>query len=166
MTPCETILRLYEHVEWADGILLRAVEAAGDDAPEAVREYAHLVGAEELWLARIQGRTPLVPVWPAATASELGALVRQTRAAYAAFLADLAPADLEREISYRNSAGRPFINTVADILLHVALHAQYHRGKVNLLLRQGGHEPAPTDYIAYVRWAPAARTDPERIASV
>ncbi|MFQ5740386.1 MAG: DinB family protein [Acidobacteriota bacterium] len=33
---------------------------------------------------------------------------------------------------------------------------QYHRGKVNLLLRQAGHAPAATDFIAFVRGAPAA----------
>ena len=38
----------------------------------------------------------------------------------------------------------------------MALHGQYHRGKVNLLLRQGGHAPAPVDYVAFVRGVPAA----------
>jgi hypothetical protein len=38
------------------------------------------------------------------------------------------------------------------------LHGQYHRGKINLLLRQSGAEPAPADYISYVRGVPAAVT--------
>lgn len=37
------------------------------------------------------------------------------------------------------------------------MHGQYHRGKVNLLLRQADRTPAPTDYIAFVRGVPAAR---------
>lgn len=43
-------------------------------------------------------------------------------------------------------------------LLHVALHAQYHRGKVNVLLRHAELAPAATDYIAFIRGAPAATT--------
>ena len=65
---------------------------------------------------------------------------------------------MEAPVAYTTSAGKSFANTVKDILLHVAMHAQYHRGKINLLLRQAGLEPAPADYIAFIRGAPAART--------
>lgn len=51
---------------------------------------------------------------------------------------------------------RLFTNATGDILLHVVLHAQYHRGKVNLLLRQTGGEAAPADFIAFMRGVPAA----------
>jgi uncharacterized damage-inducible protein DinB len=61
-----------------------------------------------------------------------------------------------RGIGYTNSAGRSFVTPVGDILLHVALHGQYHRGKVNLLLRQAELEPAPVDFIGFVRGVPAA----------
>ena len=40
------------------------------------------------------------------------------------------------------------------------VHGQYHRGKVNLLLRQEGMSPVPGDFIAYVRGAPAATSRP------
>ena len=40
------------------------------------------------------------------------------------------------------------------------LHGAYHRGQIALLLREGGAEPAPTDYIAFVRGAPAATRTP------
>jgi uncharacterized damage-inducible protein DinB len=42
------------------------------------------------------------------------------------------------------------------MLVHVALHGQYHRGQVALLLRASGFEPATTDYIAWTRGVPAA----------
>jgi uncharacterized damage-inducible protein DinB len=38
------------------------------------------------------------------------------------------------------------------------LHGQYHRGKINLLLRQAGLAPAPVDFISFVRGVPAATT--------
>jgi len=59
-------------------------------------------------------------------------------------------------VTYTNSAKREFSTALGDILVHVALHGQYHRGKVNLLLRENGLEPVPADFIAFVRGAPAA----------
>ncbi|HEU5359182.1 MAG TPA: DinB family protein, partial [Gemmatimonadales bacterium] len=60
-------------------------------------------------------------------------------------------------VTYRNSAGLEFTSTVEDILLHVALHGAYHRGQVARALREGGAVPNATDYIAFIRGAPAAR---------
>jgi len=68
--------------------------------------------------------------------------------------------DVARAIDYRNSAGQAFRSTVEDILLHVALHGTYHRGQIALVIRGGGGEPASTDYIAFIRGAPTARTAP------
>lgn len=156
----ESVRRAWEHVFWADRLLLEALRAAGDGAREAVREHAHIVGVEEVWLARLQARVPRAAVWPDVGLDELPDLVARTHAAWGAYLGNLGAEDLGRRVAYENSAGKRFENTVADIVLHVALHGQYHRGKVNLLLRQGGHAPAPTDYIAFVRGAAAAVTEP------
>jgi uncharacterized damage-inducible protein DinB len=40
--------------------------------------------------------------------------------------------------------------------VHVAMHGSYHRGQITMLVRDAGAEPQPTDYIAFVRGAPAA----------
>ena len=71
-------------------------------------------------------------------------------------LATLGPGDLDRDVTYTNSAGQEFTSRVEDILLHVVMHGSYHRGQVAMLIRDGGGTPAPTDYIAFVRGAPAA----------
>jgi uncharacterized damage-inducible protein DinB len=90
---------------------------------------------------------------------DLQALADDVHAGYATFLAGQSESSLALPVTYVNSAGREFDTVVGDILLHVALHGQYHRGKVTLMLRQAGLTPAPTDFIAFVRGAPAA-TDP------
>ena len=84
-----------------------------------------------------------------------------SKQSYGDYLASLTPVALDTRVAYTNSAGQAFETPVGEILVHVALHGQYHRGKVNLLLRSAGFDPAPTDYIAWVRGAPAAtRTRP------
>lgn len=147
---------MWDHLFWADGKVLEAV-TSGNAVPEAaIREYAHIIGAEEVWLARVEQRPPLLEIWPTAAASDLNGMARRTHEGWATYLAGVGESGLTRSVSYTNSAGRRFENTVVDILLHVAMHGQYHRGKVNQMLSQGGVAPAPVDFIAYVRGAPAA----------
>ena len=154
-----TITKLWAHLAWADGILLDALRA-GSVPEAAVREYAHILGAEEVWLARLEQRPSRTPVWPDLPLDQVESLAVTLRQDYRRFLERLDDRALDLVVAYTNTAGKAFENSVQDILLHVALHGQYHRGKVNLILRQGGHPPAPTDFIAYIRGAPAARTGP------
>lgn len=159
-----SIRRLWQHLFWADREILRALEASRVPPVEALRELAHLVATEEVWLARLERREARSKVWPKirdgvsppAALAEVGVLVDRTHLACERFLDALGEEDLRVRIDYVNSAGDAYVNSVGEILLHVALHGQYHRGKVNLLLRQAGLDPAPTDYIAFVRGAPAA----------
>lgn len=159
MGPLQQIRRLWAHAEWADEALFEALKDRTELA-DAWREYAHVLGAEETWLSRLEGRAAEAAVWPTLTVEQAGALREWLRGAYRAYLDRLDPADLGTSVDYTNSAGKPFSTDVGDILVHVALHGQYHRGKVNLLLRGAGAEPAPVDFIAYVRGAPAAVTQP------
>jgi uncharacterized damage-inducible protein DinB len=152
--------RLFAHNAWADERALEAMRRAGSDDPRTARALsllAHLVGAEEVWASRIEGRDSRTAVWPTLGIEECEALARDVHAALRAIAER---ADLAAEIRYRTSAGAEFASRLDDILLHVALHGSYHRGQVALLLRDAGAEPAPTDYIAWARGAPAAtRTD-------
>jgi len=151
--------KLIEHVKWADALALGALRASPPDA-KALTLYAHVLGAEARWLARIAYREPDVPVWPTLTIDEAASLAARNASELDALTSTFSPRDLEREITYQNSAGQTFTSTVEDILLHVALHGAYHRGQVALVIRGNGGEPASTDYIAFVRGAPAARTVP------
>lgn len=157
----EAIQRIWAHARWADLRLLAGL-AEGDAPAEAWREYAHILGATETWLARLERRASGLAVWPEIEPAEAALLTERVHAGYAAFLHDLTVLRASLLVAYTNSAGQTFENSVGDILLHAALHAQYHRGKVNLLLRHAGRAPAPTDYIAFVRGVPAATTQPPR----
>lgn len=154
----EGIRRLWDHTRWADVRLLEALRQCERVPAEAIKEYAHVIGAEETWRSRIEGRTAELPVWPTVEMEGLAPLVERSHAGYAALLARLDAAGLERGVTYTNSAGQTFTNTTGDILLQVALHGQYHRGKINLLLRQAGENPSAVDFIAFVRGVPAATT--------
>lgn len=143
--------RLAAHGEWADARLLAATERASGDAAIALRELAHVRGAQETWISRIEGRTATLPVWPTMTAREVAQAGAQLDAELRRLLAALTPPMLDREVSYTNSAGRAFSTPVGEILIQVLTHSQYHRGKANAALRAIGAEAVNVDYITWQR---------------
>jgi uncharacterized damage-inducible protein DinB len=146
---------LFDHALWADE---RARREIADMAPgsteraQATRIYAHLAGANHTWLSRLEGREPVHGVWPDLSLDDASALTRECISAMRALAAD--PSTLERQVEYRNTKGETFRNTLGEVLIHVAMHMQYHRGQLALLARQGGGTPIATDYIVYVRELP------------
>ena len=142
-----------DHAAWADAQALAAItsiDVARPERAQATRLYAHVAGAEHIWLSRLEGRRPMHPVWPELSLEAAAALARESLAGLRS-IADAAPESLAREIEYQTTTGQLFSNTASDILSQVALHGCYHRGQIALLTRQGGGAPLATDYIVYAR---------------
>ncbi|MFZ5623227.1 MAG: DinB family protein [Gemmatimonadota bacterium] len=152
------IERLFAHLAWADERTLEALQDTESPDPSWVDLFAHLLAAEHAWISRVKGETPKLPMWPSLTLKECDRLAHENRKRFQSLLHTLDARGLKRTVHYRNSAGAEFDNTVEDILLHVALHGSYHRGQIAAAMRRGGAVPLPTDYIAFVRGAPAPLT--------
>lgn len=157
MDGLTTVRRLWDHAAWADQLLLAALVRSAPPGA-AWREYSHVLGAESVWLDRLLHRPAQVAVWPELAQADATSLSNRLRTEYEAYLDSLSTETLDDGVTYTNSAGHSFTTSANDILLHVALHGQYHRGKVNLLLRQHDASPVPTDFIAFVRGVSAATT--------
>lgn len=156
----ESLHRLFAHMRWADERALEALRRADPVPPPALEVYAHLLGAEHVWLARLQQRPASVAIWPTLDLDACERLARENAAEFDDLLDALTPDELHQTVSYQNSAGQGFDTRREDILLHVAMHGSYHRGQVATLLRQAGAVPEPTDYIAFVRGFAAATRRP------
>jgi uncharacterized damage-inducible protein DinB len=150
-----TLPKLIDHMEWADARALESVRNAKTPNAKAGELLAHILGATHNWMSRIAGRPATLAIWPTLSADEMS-LARENVAELRTLLDRATDVDFSRVVAYRNSAGHPFASTVEDILLQVVTHASYHRGQVAMLLRQSGSEPIATDYIAFIRGAPAA----------
>lgn len=155
-----TLLRLFYHMHWADEQAHTALLRRPEPDPDAWRLYGHILSAESLWLSRLRGEPAPLPVWPDLDPSDAQALSQYLREDLRAFLWRQSAEDLGRLIGYRNSAGDDYESTTEDILLHLCLHGSYHRGQIAHRLREAGAVPAPSDYIAFVRGAPAATAPP------
>ncbi len=156
----EHLKQLIEHLAWADERTLGALDTLPTTDPKIVGTYAHVLGAEHIWLTRLQGKAATVGVWPMLSLAECRRLAAENAAGLRAFVASLDPAAASGGVTYTNTAGITFTSTAHDILLHVCLHGQYHRGQVAAAVRAGGGNPLPTDFIAYTRGgASATRSD-------
>ena len=92
-----------------------------------------------------------LPIWSEVDIEVCAELVMQNEESLTTFLTNLANTDLDKLISYTNSKGKEFQNSVRDVLTHVALHGQYHRGQINSRFRAEGFEPVNIDFITFVR---------------
>jgi len=152
----EHFTRLFQHLKWADARVLESLRSAQNPQKRGLELYSHILGSEHVWLSRIRETTKRVDVWPVLTLDECESIARENVVAFTELLSRLTADLLEKRITYRNSAGDQFTSTIEDILTHIAMHGSYHRGQIAASLRAGGDSPSPTDYIAFVRGAPAA----------
>ncbi|MBT32407.1 MAG: damage-inducible protein DinB [Thalassobius sp.] len=110
--------------------------------------FSHMVNAHHIWNCRIMDVTPQLKVWSMSPLEELMAIDNEN---YKVSLDILTETELNGSISYSNSKGKQFANSVQDILFHVINHSTHHRGQIIMLMRQQDIEPPVTDYIFYKR---------------
>ena len=147
----ELLLRLLAHMRWADNLVADAL--ASDDSPdsEALRLFAHIAAVEHLWYSRVLGRPAEIAVWPALSVVEARDLATRHADLFDALVTGADEHALARGVVYRNSKGRTYESSVADIVMHVSMHGGYHRGQIARQLRAAGREPPYTDYIQFTR---------------
>jgi len=161
LSMIEAIRHLIAHLRWADHKVLAALRSLPAPPGRALELYLHILGTEHVWLTRIRGEPHRLAVWPSLTLDEAGPVAADLHRELEALVWGLEESALDVEIAYVNSAGQAFRTPLGEILLHICLHGVNHRGQISQLLRQAGKDPVTTDYIEFVRGAPAATRVPE-----
>ncbi|TYP78257.1 DinB family protein [Paenibacillus methanolicus] len=149
-----TIRTMFAHLDWANRQLLESLRSARlDEAGKAAPLFLHVLQAERIWLTRLNGEDSRhLPLWgDDVDLDACASLIDANGDGFRALLDSLPEEALDEQVSYRSQAGDPFETTARDILTHVALHGQYHRGQINAALRAGGFRPAAVDYILFAR---------------
>lgn len=92
----QQLRRLFEHMDWADRRIEAGLDATEQPPRPALELAAHVLGAELVWLARIQGSPTEVAVWPEPAADLCRRLAERSRRGYGQLLEDLDPPPPER----------------------------------------------------------------------
>jgi uncharacterized damage-inducible protein DinB len=150
------ISRLIDHMAWADQLVLESLERFPEPNPDSLELLAHVLGAEHTWISRLLERPVEFPVWPTLNKAECARLLERNHRELTGYVAARSEKGLEEEVTYVNSAGKQFTSRADDILVQIFTHGAYHRGQIARALRIAGQEPNATDYIAFIRGAPAA----------
>lgn len=144
------LIHLFEYNAWANARALQTVVACPSERSGEL--MSHIVETEYLWYLRIRGGyESMVSVWNRWPVDRLEKEIELLPATWSAWMGELADADLERSVTYTNTKGVVYTNSVRQILVHVIHHSTYHRGQVAAEVRRTGGTPALTDYIAYFR---------------
>jgi uncharacterized damage-inducible protein DinB len=153
---------LYAYNRWANHRLFGFAAALGDEAcgrdlgkhfsvPTVARMFAHLYGAEWIWLNRWRGSSPA-----SLPGAELGtmAAVRQKwdglEAEEQAFLEGLSDTDLGRTIDFKNTEGKAYSAPLGQLLQHVANHATHHRSEIATMVTLLSGSPPDTGINSWI----------------
>ena len=143
--------RLFAYDHWANGEALASLRAAVAPPERAQKVMAHIVAAELLWHARLNGAGAPLGVWPDLSLAQCRTWLTDLEPMWRKYLDRVVPAGLSARIEYTNSRGEAFSSAVGDVLTHIIVHSAYHRGQIAALGRAAGGQPAYTDFIHAVR---------------
>jgi uncharacterized damage-inducible protein DinB len=154
---------LFAHMEWADARVWRAVVEADAFSDQTLREKLHHIHlTQRAFYVVWTGGVLELPWKPFDTAAETIAWARGNYAELLPYAANAT--ELERVIEFPWAArlveafGTPAPVTLRDTFVQLPSHSTYHRGQVNMRLRELGSEPPLVDYIA---WLWLGRPTPE-----
>lgn len=149
----KTIKSMMDHLYWADGRILDALEESGTKNKDILKLARHIAVAERVWLSRLQGNDSMhYTLWEEAEdLTAIRTMFEENAKQYRIYIEELEESKLDEMIDYANQSGIPFRTSVRDILTQVLLHGQYHRGQVNQTLRRESAEPVQVDYITFAR---------------
>lgn len=114
----------------------------------AVKLYSHILNAHQVWNNRIEPKQTAFKIWEIHPVQECKAIDKRN---FEQSLFILDKFDLNNTITYSNTKGQIFSNSIRDILFHVINHSTYHRAQIATEIRQSGLEPLITDYVFYKR---------------
>jgi uncharacterized damage-inducible protein DinB len=143
-------LKLYQYNAWCNKRVLKALTTQDVNDEKILSLVGHIVAAQYLWLYRIKGLPPAqVKLWGEYKLLQLIDMADEIGKEWLEFIDKTD--DFNRELTYHNYTGDPYVNNVEMIMIHLVNHSSYHRGQIAMQLRQKGFEPVNTDFITYDR---------------
>ncbi len=157
----DLIRGLYDYHGWANRRLFEVAANLGDavtrdmgkhwSVPTVKGMFAHIYGADSIWLSRWKGGTLTLLAGDVdfATLADLRAKWDALEAEQRAFVDGLAEADLARPVTYRNTQGAQFSVALGALLQHVVNHATHHRSEIATMITLISGSPPDTGINTY-----------------
>ena len=162
-TDVGVLRAVYDYHGWANRRLFAAARELGPDVsrevgpqfsfPTVKGMFAHIAGADRIWLDRFQGKPPrpLQKDADFASMDDIATAFEALEVEQREFLASLMATDLDRPVHYTSGlmGGRALTLPLGGLLLHVANHATHHRSEIATMITMLKGSPPGTDRVLY-----------------
>ena len=115
---------------------------------KSIKLINHIVNSHQIWNSRIENKSHSIDVWGISPLQDLKTINEMN---YYNSLTIISNCGFDEQITYTNTKGQTFNNSIHDILFHAVNHSTYHRGHIFTDLKNNDIVPLVTDYIFYKR---------------
>lgn len=137
---------------WANSKMLIKLKQIESQSGYIMDTFSHILASEKVWVARVRGLdTSGIEIWPKLTVSQIEQWSLENRQMLNELNSYLSELDFDNLITYKNSKGITYHESIKDIMTHLVMHGTYHRGQIARTMRQQEIDPPNTDYITFVR---------------
>jgi uncharacterized damage-inducible protein DinB len=155
---------LYDYHQWANRRLFDVAVGHGEEmtsrragtqfsVPTVRGMFAHLYGADWVWLERFNGHAPTRI--PSGDDFPTMAALRSTWDAFETeqrrFVERVTPDALGAVLTYKGTDGKSWSAPLWQLLQHVANHGTHHRSEIATMITMLTGSPPPTDLVVYQR---------------
>ncbi|MGA7722523.1 MAG: DinB family protein [Ignavibacteriaceae bacterium] len=148
----EFMLKLCVYNTWANDSLIQCLRSQDIFDEPVMKLLSHIILSENFWMARLKTEdTSNKNFWKLLNISECYRTAHENSKAYSDYIKEKSDIDYERSVTYKNTQGVEYTNSIEDILTHVFFHSSYHRAQAVKEIKKLDKEPVYMDYIHYVR---------------
>jgi len=146
----DSFLRWFEYNRKANQNFIEIFGLQPELPDDAISIFGHLLNSHLIWLNRIH---PLEDIeipspWDKLPVKKFASVNQQCYQLSEWYLQDEQFGQtLQKVITYQNSKGKEYQNSIEEIYFHLLSHSAYHRGQMAKQLRRADIEPPVTDYI-------------------
>jgi uncharacterized damage-inducible protein DinB/putative sterol carrier protein len=162
MDQVSTLRRVFSYKAQAnDGILaaMRQFEDASPAKEIAIRVLNHTYAVDRIFAANLQraehGYTSPNPGL-APSLEELAAAVKTSDQWYLDYVSHLDETRLAERINFTFTDGLPGRMSREEMLMHVTVHGEYHRGQISLIMMQNSITPPADGFTSFLHKAEAS----------
>jgi uncharacterized damage-inducible protein DinB len=140
---------LYEYNHFMNGSVIRKItEDHIASSEKNVKLMSHILNANRIWNDRINASVRKIGVFDLVPVHEMQYFDKVN---FEESFLIIDNHDFEQQLSYVNSKGNSYTNSVRDVMFHVINHSNYHRAQIAADMRANGIDPVVTDFIFYKR---------------
>ena len=162
MEQVSTLERIFSYKAKANDEMLAAMRQFDDASPAkeiAIRVLNHTYAVDRIFAANLQraehGYTSPNP-GQAPSLEELSAGIKASDQWYLDYVSRLDETQLAERIDFTFTDGEPGRMSRAEMLMHVTVHGEYHRGQISMIMMQNSIAPPGDGFTSYLHKSEAS----------